>query len=60
MKEWKMSYSGGSILGYILLGLYRDNGKEHGNYCFGFKVWGSGRQISWDYMGATLGSFALW
>ena len=26
-----------SILGYIL-GLYRDNGKENGNYYLGFRV----------------------
>ena len=35
----------GSILGslilgnyHILLGLYRDNEKENGNYCLGFRV----------------------
>ena len=26
-----------AILG-VIYGLYRDNGKEHGNYCFGFRV----------------------
>ena len=30
------------IRGYIgvILGLYKDNGKEHGNYYLGFTVWG--------------------
>ena len=26
------------ILGYIILGLYRDNGNENGNYDLGFRV----------------------
>ena len=30
--------------GYIL-GLYRDNGKENGNYCLGFRVYGSGSGV---------------
>ena len=30
-----------SILG-VTWGLYRDNGKEHGNYCLGFSGGGSG------------------
>ena len=24
----------------VILGLYRDNGKENGNYYLGFRVWG--------------------
>ena len=31
-----------TILNYGILGLYRDNGKEHGNYYWGFRVgWAS-------------------
>ena len=24
----------------IIFGLSRENGKEHGNYCLGLKIWG--------------------
>ena len=26
------------VLGYFILGSFRDNGQEHGNYCSGFRV----------------------
>ena len=28
-----------------MLGLYRDNGKENGNYYLGFRVWGLGFRV---------------
>ena len=28
------------VLGFRVQGLYRDNGKENGNYCLGFRVQG--------------------
>ena len=30
----------------VILGLYRDDGKENGSYCLGFRVWGYSPPLS--------------
>ena len=42
METTTMGYIGsiGYILGLYRGGLYKDNGKENGNYYLGFRVWG--------------------
>ena len=32
----------GDLVSGFIMGIYRDNGKENGNYNLGFKVWGLG------------------
>ena len=40
----------------ILLGLYRENGKEHGNYYLGFRVY----RVKGDTRSLDNGSYAMY
>ena len=46
----------------VILGLYRDNGKENGSYYLGFRAWGSGLRALgfglWVYKGLGLSEMA--